>query len=178
MPKQISDERKTAYYLGLGLQVLGGLLFASTFVLIFMNFGDAGDFHAVHGFGDAPDFGGDDFGGGEFGGGGRHREFQEPGRSIAFTAFGGMALMIIGTIVRGVGARGLAGSGILLDPEQAREELEPYSRMAGGMIKDAIDEANLPLQREATNVIMVRCRACSGLNQESAKFCQECGQKL
>jgi len=32
MPRHISDERKTAYYVGMGLQILGGLLFASTFV--------------------------------------------------------------------------------------------------------------------------------------------------
>ncbi len=28
MPNRISEGRKTAYYLGMGLQVLGGLLFA------------------------------------------------------------------------------------------------------------------------------------------------------
>lgn len=32
-----------------------------------------------------------------------------------------------------------AGSGVILDPEKAKEELEPFSRMAGGMVKDALD---------------------------------------
>ena len=31
MTKQISGERKTAYYLGVGLMVIGGLLFFSVF---------------------------------------------------------------------------------------------------------------------------------------------------
>ena len=89
-----------------------------------------------------------------------------------------MALLIVGGIVRGIGARGLAGSGVILDPEKAREELEPYSRMAGGMAKDLLEEANINIGGEPTKVIMVKCRSCAELNQESAKFCQECGVKL
>ena len=46
MPRHISDERKTAYYVGMGLQILGGLLFASTFVTFLMSFGDFTDFEA------------------------------------------------------------------------------------------------------------------------------------
>ena len=147
MPRHISDERKTAYYVGMGLQILGGLLFASTFVTFLMRFGDFTDFEAR-------------------------------ARSEVFRAFGGMALLIIGGIVRGIGARGLAGSGVILDPEKAREELEPYSRMAGGMAKDLLEEANINIGSEPAKVIMVKCRSCAGLNQESAKFCQECGAKL
>ena len=45
-----------------------------------------------------------------------------------------MALVVVGQMMRRVAARGLAGSGVLLDPEQAREDLEPYSRMAGGIV--------------------------------------------
>ena len=105
MPRHISDERKTAYYIGMGLQVLGGLLFASTFVTFLMHFGD-------------------------------FTNFEGRAKSEGFRAFGGMALLIIGGIIRGIGAKGLAGSGVLLDPEKARDELEPYSRMAGGMVKD------------------------------------------
>ncbi|WP_339749856.1 zinc-ribbon domain-containing protein [uncultured Rubinisphaera sp.] len=147
MPRHISDERKTAYYVGMGLQILGALLFASTFVTFLIHFGDFTDFEAR-------------------------------ARSDGFRAFGGMSLLIIGSIVRGIGARGLAGSGVLLDPEKARDELEPYSRMAGGMAKDALEEANINLGGEPTKVIMVKCRSCGRLNQESAKFCQECGAKL
>ena len=147
MPRHISDERKTAYYVGMGLQVLGGLLFASTFVTFLMHFGD-------------------------------FTNFEDRAKSDGFRAFGGMALLIIGGIIRGIGAKGLAGSGVLLDPEKARGELEPYSRMAGGMVKDAIDEANINLGGKPATVIMVKCRSCGGLNQESSKFCQECGKQL
>ena len=71
--------------------------------------------------------------------------FEANARSSMARGVGGMALLIIGGFVRGIGARGLAGSGVVLDPEQARRELEPYSRMAGGMVKDALDEADVKL---------------------------------
>ena len=147
MPGHISEERKTAYYIGMGLQILGGLLFASMFVTFMMHFGD-------------------------------FNNFEERAKSGMFRAFGGMALMIIGGIVRGIGAKGLAGSGVVLDPAKARDELEPYSRMAGGMVKDAIDEMKINPRGESEKMIMLRCRSCGGLSQESAKFCQECGTKL
>ncbi len=147
MPRKISEDRKAAYYVGLLLQIFGGLLFGSVFVTFIMRFGDFTDFV------------------------GRTR-------SEGLRAFCGMALMMIGGIIRGVGAKGLAGSGVLLDPERARQELEPYSRMAGGMVRDAMDEARLDLGREPEKVIVIKCRACAALNSESANFCQECGIKL
>ncbi len=49
----------------------------------------------------------------------------------------GMGLFIGGGLLRSIGARGIAGSGLKLDPEEAREDLKPWSRMAGGMLKDA-----------------------------------------
>lgn len=105
--------------------------------------------------------------------------FEGQMKSSAIRAFGGMGLLILGGIVRGIGARGLAGSGIILDPEQARDELEPYSRMAGGMAKDALDEAGIDLGAGSSQpLIMIRCQACGKLNDEGSKFCQECGGKL
>lgn len=148
MAKQISGERKAAYYIGMGLMAIGGLMFFSVFITGAMNFGDFGNFEA-----DA--------------------------RSSMFRAVGGMALLIIGGIIQGIGARGLAGSGVVLDPEKARSELEPYSRMAGGMVKDALDESDIQLGvRESEKIIMIKCRACGKLNEEESKFCQECGKQL
>ena len=72
----------------------------------------------------------------------------------------------------------MAGSGVVLDPEKARQELEPYSRMAGGMVKDALDEADVNLGGKPERVIMIKCGSCGKLNQEDAKFCQECGRKV
>ena len=89
-----------------------------------------------------------------------------------------MTLLVVGAIIRSIGARGMAGSGVVLDPKRAREDLEPYSRMSGGMVKDALEEADLGGAREPVQVVMVRCSSCKSLNQETAKFCQECGSKL
>jgi hypothetical protein len=148
MNKQISEGRKTAFYLGTGISLLGLLLFLSTFVTFILNFGDFSNFHS-----DA--------------------------KSSAARAFGGMVLLMAGGAIRGMGARGLAGSGVVLDPARAREDLEPYSRMAGGMVKDALDEADLhPGPRAPEKVVMLKCRECGRLNEEDSKFCQECGRPL
>jgi hypothetical protein len=126
MAKQIPEGRKAAYYIGIGLSIIGVLLFASVFVTSAAHFGD-------------------------------FRNFQSRAKSEEFRALAGMALIVIGAIISAVGARGLAGSGTVLDLERAREDLEPYSRMVGGMVK---------------------CPACGKLNEEDSKFCQECGKPL
>ncbi|MBL8728415.1 MAG: zinc ribbon domain-containing protein [Planctomycetes bacterium] len=104
--------------------------------------------------------------------------FDDRGSSLMGRAIVGMALMFVGGVLRSIGARGLAGSGVVLDPERARGELEPYSRMAGGMVKDALDEADIDLGARPEKVVMVKCRACGKLNEEDSKFCQECGQAI
>lgn len=147
MTKQISEERKIAYYVGMGLMIMGGLLFASTFVTSAMHFGDFSN-------------------------------FASDTKSQMLRAFGGMALLVVGGAIRGIGARGLAGSGVVLDPEKARQELEPYSRMAGGMVKDALDEAHVNLGGKPERVVMIKCPACGKLNEEDSKFCQECGKAM
>lgn len=147
MTQKISEERKTAYYVGMGLMVLGGIMFASTFVTFIAHFGD-------------------------------FAHFESRAKSDAIRAFGGMALLIIGGVVRGIGARGLAGSGVILDPEKAREELEPFSRMAGGMVKDALDEADVNFGNKSERVVMIKCRSCGKLNEEDSKYCQECGTQM
>ncbi len=55
----------------------------------------------------------------------------------------GMAMFMSGSVLMVVGRAGLAGSGVVLDPERAREDLEPWARMAGGMMKDGLDEAGI-----------------------------------
>jgi len=86
-------------------------------------------------------------------------------------------MVAAGQLLRRVGARGLAGAGVVLDPEQAREELEPYSRMAGGMVKDALEEADIN-RGGAQPVVKIKCRTCAALNDDDAKFCKACGQPL
>jgi cytosine/uracil/thiamine/allantoin permease len=70
MSQKISEERKAAYYIGMGLMVLGIILFASVFVTGAMNFGDFSNFEA-----DA--------------------------KSSMARALIGMALMVVGGVIRG-----------------------------------------------------------------------------
>jgi hypothetical protein len=99
--------------------------------------------------------------------------------SMGLRAVLGMGLMIAGGIMAVIGSRGAAGSGLVLDPEKAREDLEPFSRQAGGMVKDALDEADIHLGREPPETkVVVRCRACAALNDEDAKFCKACGKPV
>ena len=62
---------------------------------------------------------------------GNFDNFDGQVRSQMFRAIGGMVLIVIGQIVRGIGARGLAGSGVVLDPEKAREDLQSVQQDGG-----------------------------------------------
>jgi len=121
--KNISEERKALYYVGMVIMILGVLTFGSIFVSGAMNFGD-------------------------------HSNFHSRGRSMTLRALTGMAMIVVGGVLRGIGSRGLAGSGIVLDPEKAREDIEPWSRMAGGIVKDALDETDLlkPDRKDNSNL--------------------------
>ena len=55
----------------------------------------------------------------------------------------GMVCMIIGQVLMKVGARGAAGSGIVLNPGKAREDLSPWAQAAGGLVKDALGESGI-----------------------------------
>lgn len=80
---------------------------------------------------------------------GNFENFENRTRSTALRAFAGMAMLMAGGVLLGVGRAGLAGSGVVLDPEQAREDLEPWSRMTGGMVKDAIEESGIALGQQS-----------------------------
>ena len=126
--RDVSQGRKTIYYMGIVVTTAGFVLFFSvfaSFALFVMNiFG--GDFPQE----DAAGIG---------------RAFGTFFVSIVVRAVGGMALIIVGQVMLTVGRQGLAGAGVLLDPQQARKDVEPWSRMQGGVIKDTLDEAGLDL---------------------------------
>ena len=109
-------------------------------------------------------------------------DLHDRSQNMMFRAFGGMGLIVVGGIIRNLGARGLAGSGAVLDPQQARRDLEPYSRMSGGMLKDGLDEAGIDISgerdRDPERVVVIKCRECGFLNEEDSKFCQECGEQM
>jgi hypothetical protein len=147
--RQVSPDRKAIYYVGMALSIIGLLLFLSTFVTFLANFGNFDN-------------------------------FTERAKSGGIRAFVGVVLIVIGGALRRLGTLGLAGSGVVLDPEQARKDVEPWSRMAGGVVSDALSEvpAAKSLQdkvESADHVIKVRCRKCRSLNDEHAKFCNQCG---
>jgi hypothetical protein len=94
----------------------------------------------------------------------------------------GMILIIAGGIVSNIGARGAAGSGLILDPEQAREDLKPFNEARGGMINDVISNIDIVDKithtQETKEIIKIKCRNCGDLNDEDAKFCKGCGHEL
>lgn len=147
---QISPERKTVYYAGAVLTTIGLVLFLSTFVSVA-------------------------FGATAF-------------RFLPLQPVGGVICIIVGGMLQKLGRQGLAGSGLLLDPEKARKDLEPWNRMAGGMAEDTLSEIGVVrkledhLDREpatpAPPQIKIRCRNCQALNDETAKFCNQCGSGL
>jgi hypothetical protein len=51
-----------------------------------------------------------------------------------------------------LGRAGVAGSGLKLDPQDARRDLEPWSRMTGGMLKDTLDEAGVDLSGQSNDM--------------------------
>ncbi len=108
--------------------------------------------------------------------------FRRNSRIMEILAPLGIIMIIAGQIVRAVGERGLAGSGLTLDPEQAREDLEPLNRSAGGQIDDTLDEINIGkhlggLTNQQT-IIKLKCTHCDYLNDEQDKFCGNCGKKI
>lgn len=94
----------------------------------------------------------------------------------------GFVLIAVGGIVSNIGAKGAAGSGLLLDPDKAREDLKPFNEARGGMINDVISNIDVVEQltrpHEEKEIIKIKCRSCGGLNDEDAKFCKGCGKEL
>ena len=144
---KIPKERKITYYIGIGMMVLGFILFLSVFFagFNFMN-NPEGVFHS---FKNAPI---------------------------------GMVLIIIGAILMNIGAKGAAGSGLLLDPDKAREDLKPFNEAKGEIINDVISNIDVVGQmtkaHEQKDIIKIKCRNCGSLNEEDAKFCKSCGKEL
>ena len=103
---KISNKRKTTYYVGLGMIILGIILFLSVFVMFAKMMGE-------------PDL-----------------MFSKQPPFI--NAVIGIILMIAGGYVTNIGAKGAAGSGLILDPDQAREDLRPFNEAKGGMISDVL----------------------------------------
>lgn len=152
--RQIPEERKQLYAIGQIVTGAGLLLFLSNFIIL-----------PLQAF--RPSF----------------DPFQEnPMVGMGIRAVGGMLLMIIGGGMKNVAARGVAGSGLVLDPERAREDLQPWAKAAGGLVKDALEEipqaSDQTADGEQGTIVKVRCPRCRTLNDEDARFCKQCGTSL
>jgi hypothetical protein len=142
MPTRVGGGRKAAFYVGGLMMVAGFLLAFASFLPAFSLFGAAGD-----------------FAGGALGAAGRGRPpepaavtgFMGQVQSRVYTtllmAAGGAALIVAGAFVRRAGSHGLAGSGLVLDPQRARDEVKPWSEMHGGVLRDTLDAADVDLGR-------------------------------
>lgn len=153
--RNVSPERKATYYVGMMVSGIGLLLFLSFFLTVAAGFANPANVAAG------------------------------AGSAFARAVFG-FVMIAAGQFIARIGSRGIFGSGMLLDPEKEREDLEPWNRMAGGMADDTLSELGVvkavekaltrgddePEQRE---VIKIRCRSCQALNDEDAKFCDQCG---
>lgn len=146
---KITKQRKVTYYFGIGMMVIGFLLFISVFfdTARFMN-----DPFAYE----------------------RQSSFTSP--------IIGMIIMMAGTAIMNIGAKGAAGSGLLLDPEKAKEDLKPFNEAKGKMINDVVSNIdiidNIVKFHEEKEVIKIKCRSCGSLNDEDAKFCKSCGKEV
>ncbi|NCG11770.1 MAG: hypothetical protein GWP38_00255, partial [Planctomycetia bacterium] len=66
----------------------------------------------------------------------KNAEFKERLPAVMLKS---MAIAAVGGLLKKIGARGLAGAGLILNPDRARKDLKPYSKMAGGMLEDALE---------------------------------------
>ena len=148
---RISNNRKAAYYVGIAMIVIGIVLFLSVFVVTFGMMSDKNDFSMNR---------------------------MPPFKNAVI----GMILMIAGSAISNIGAKGAAGSGLILEPDQAREDLKPFNEAKGKMINDLIGNIDLVDKfvetKEEKEIIKIKCRSCSCLNDEDAKFCKNCGQTI
>ncbi len=74
-------------------------------------------------------------------------DLKPHGRSEGLRAFFGIALAVAGGVLARVGTRGFAGSGIIIDPEKAREDIQPRPGAAGGAPKRGLDETSIDPDR-------------------------------
>lgn len=154
MVKQISEGRRSLYNAGLAVMIAGGCLFALSFLtvpVVMVSSFVSGQPGIPKGIIALP--------------------------LVFLGAFVGFVLIAAGGAMRFIAARGTAGSGLMLDPEKAREDLKPWTGMAGGMVKDVLEEADIKAGG-LKQTVMIRCRHCQKLNEEDSKFCQECGKPI
>lgn len=161
--RDVETWRKVAYYVGLALTAIGVVLFAVPFTTVFWPREQIFSMLANDG----------------------------PFRPMA-PGFLGFGLILIGQLLRNLGRKGLAGSGLLLSPQGETRDNEPWDRSKGHRVANAVDEFQDNIggqsagvasflgaaQAQPVEVVKVRCRSCGYLDNESDRFCGKCGQPL
>ncbi len=97
--------------------------------------------------------------------------FDDALGSIRMMLLGG-GLVGLGAFIMRVGRFGWAGSGVVLDPAQAREDFKPFSAAAGGVLSDVMESAGI--DTEAAGF----CTECGQAFETGDKFCSRCGHAL
>lgn len=155
---QVSDSRKSLHAFGTILVVIGAVAAIGGAISFMSSFGSPQNMFA--------------------------ESFPPKGFLIAG---GGVLLTGIGRGLRSLGARGIAGSGLVLDPERAAHDLAPWAHTGGKLLRDAVDASGLVTGDDgdmpagsggAGTRVKVRCRECRTLNDEDARFCDQCGASL
>ena len=194
----ISPTRQRLYYGGMGLTIIGVLLFLSVFIaavsgpakprpVVWVSPGTEQDYSQFCGVLKMPCDA--EVRVGQPGSPAAPTRSNSPSDSLFGRAFAGLALVVVGGVMMSLGRAGLRGSGVILDPEGARQDLKPWSQAAGGMLDDALENSALArgvlaggaVERaddQPREVVRVRCRQCRALNEEDAKFCDNCGAAL
>ena len=156
MTREISPERKTTYYVGMGLSGIGMLLFGLPFMTIPLAMIGFVPFHA------AP------------------VAFFFAFIGFALIGVGGVLMRIGRSGLAGAGVILDPHRARAEEEPFSRMEggiLKDKLNEAGLM-----DENGLKFGRNTTSppekIVMIRCQHCGKLNEEDSKFCQECGTKI
>jgi len=96
----------------------------------------------------------------------------------------GLLIYGAGQMLRSVGRKGLAGSGLLLSPTREARDAEPWSRSKGARRNFEVEE--MTALRDIAGAsgaaprqeVRIRCRSCGYLETEDATFCSACGQRV
>ncbi len=100
-------------------------------------------------------------------------------RASGARVLAGLGLVVLGFFLRRIGIRGLAGSLVILDPPKAKEDLEPWSRAAGGLVDAALSEVDAVKDiASGLSGKKADCPRCKAPNDPGARYCGRCGGEL
>lgn len=151
---ELSPPRKAVYYVGMGLGLVGILLFLSIFFLIFKGMPSSSSEEFFKNPTQTMDR--------------DRKQSEDMFKSFGLRAGGGFFLIIAGAVTSAIARKGEAG-------EMQEKILRQNWSVAPSSEKGAGKKQDVP---PPMPVVKVRCRGCQALNDETAKFCSQCGQAV